>query len=827
MCLRWSRILGVLALLACVTSAWAVIAAPRPLRVFVDSSTWIAQAKIDQFFPEKPALVFQIEDGVKGKPGQKRVPVVFKLDPKAENENYIPPLLKRLGKDQQALLFVKEIGKTVIVFGFMNGSWFHIVGQKSDDKTAWSLISGEPNLRGTFKGTTAELRKLVEDYLAGKAKLPEPNEKEMPGFGPEIETKKSASGGREPPDDVACSGGAKSSGGLRPPLTGGPLFAVIPTLGIGAPLAILAALFPAVFGGAFILFRQWAAFLTVLSVNTTLFLLYLLFGVHLRGSWWGTDAALWFVLTVNVLLGTLWAWRRQVFNLSLGPGAIETPRRTETIFLWILAAICGGFSLFLWFVSQRFETSDYLMFVFAAGIVFAAIVNQIRGWFFSQSLNPGRSTEGLILGGVLVAHLIVATTRFGSGVSVDGSVESGNAGSGERVAEFVGKRWDFLAPDSGLIASGVLVHQDRLYAAAAHPGFQVGTLYCLDRHSGDEIWEFHDEGGLKQMISSPCLADGRLYIGEGFHDDKNCKLYCLDAASGKRLWDFPTKGQTESSPTVFAGKVYFGAGNEGFYCVDALTGKEVWRFPGPDYTGRLLRFGAGATVVDNRVYIGTGIDRNRLDTDPGETALFCLDAQTGTLIWKTDTRLPAWGSPVFYKGQVFLGVGNGDVFEDAKHTTPRGAVYCFNADSGEEIWQYPLDNGVIDRVAVDEENVYAGSRNGYVYCLYRDKGRRRWRQYLDSPVVAGPVLAQWGGRTESVFAVGTRGKIGCLDPTSGDIQWTYNLAAQSPHISAAPRLVVNRTSEGTRRQLYFGAGLGDIVSGRPVVFCLEDALKRN
>ncbi|MCI0640192.1 MAG: PQQ-binding-like beta-propeller repeat protein [Gemmataceae bacterium] len=795
-------------MLACVTSAWAVIAAPRPLRVFVDSSTWIAQAKIDQFFPEKPALVFQIEDNVKGKPGAKRLPVVFKLDPKAEKENYIPPLLKRLGKDQKALLFVNERGKTAIVFGFMNGSWFHIVGQKSDDKTAWSLISGEPNLRGTFKGTTAELRKLVEDYLAGKATLPEPNEKEMPGFGPELDAKQSAS--------------LEHKLGRR-----GTLFAVIPTLGIGAPLAILAALFPAVFGGVLILFRQWAAFLTVLSVNTTLFLLYLLFGVHLRGSWWGTDAALWFVLTVNVLLGTLWAWRRQVFNLSLGPGALETPRRTETLFLWILAGILGGFSLFLCFVSDRFETSDFLMFVFAAGIVFAAIVNQIRGWFFSQSLNPGRSTEGLILGGVLLAHLIVATTRFGSGRSVEGSVETGDTASGARVAEFVGKRWDFIAPDSGLIASAVLVHQDRLYAAAAHPGFGVGTLYCLDRHSGDKIWEFHDEGGLKQMISSPTLADGRLYLGEGFHDDKNCKLYCLDAQSGKKLWDFPTKGQTESSPAVFAGRVYFGAGNEGFYCVDALTGNEVWRFPGPEYDGRLLRFGAGATVVDNRVYIGTGIDRNRLDTDPGETALFCLDAQTGKQIWKTDTRLPAWGSPVFFKGQIYLGVGNGDVFEDAKHTAPRGAVYCFNADNGEEIWQYPLDNGVIDRVAVDEENVYAGSRNGYIYCLYRDKGRRRWRQNLDSPVVASPVLARWGERTESVFAVSTRGKICCLDPGMGDIQWTYNLTAQTPHLSAAPRLVVNRTSEGTRRQLYFGAGLGDIVGGRPVVFCLEDALKRN
>ena len=33
-------------------------------------------------------------------------------------------------------------------------------------------------------------------------------------------------------------------------------------------------------------------------------------------------------------------------------------------------------------------------------------------------------------------------------------------------------------------------------------------------------------------ISSPFLADGKLYLGEGFHEDKNCQLYCIDAEKG-------------------------------------------------------------------------------------------------------------------------------------------------------------------------------------------------------------------------------------------------------------------------------------------------------
>ena len=51
---------------------------------------------------------------------------------------------------------------------FTNGSWFHMLGQKLDgEKTAWTLISGEPYLRRSFKGTTMEMQQLIMDYFAG------------------------------------------------------------------------------------------------------------------------------------------------------------------------------------------------------------------------------------------------------------------------------------------------------------------------------------------------------------------------------------------------------------------------------------------------------------------------------------------------------------------------------------------------------------------------------------------------------------------------------------------------------------------------------------
>ena len=91
------------------------------------------------------------------------------------------------------------------------------------------------------------------------------------------------------------------------------------------------------------------------------------------------------------------------------------------------------------------------------------------------------------------------------------------------------------------IASSPVVDGERVYVGVVLPSAFKGSgaVYCVDRKTGKEIWMFNEGGDMKDVFSSPCVADGRLYIGEGFHQHADCKLYCLDAATGKKLWDFP------------------------------------------------------------------------------------------------------------------------------------------------------------------------------------------------------------------------------------------------------------------------------------------------
>src|SRR5207245_487133 len=136
---------------------------------------------------------------------------------------------------------------------------------------------------------------------------------------------------------------------------------------------------------------------------------------------------------------------------------------------------------------------------------------------------------------------------------------------------------------------------------------------------------------------------------------------------------FETMSQTEASPVVAGGSVYFGAGNDGFFRADVVTLQKRAQFPKHPDTGRLLRFGAAPAVQGERVCVGTGVDRLRKD-DPGETAVFCLDGGTLAQTWKFPTDLPVWTTPVLVGDRVYCGIGNGDVaLDDDK---PAGAMLC-------------------------------------------------------------------------------------------------------------------------------------------------------
>ena len=577
--------------------------------------------------------------------------------------------------------------------------------------------------------------------------------------------------------------------------------AVIPSVAAGGVLSLLAMLFPAVFGGLTGQLKRWLALITVTSLNSTFLFVYFGAGPSPRGSWWGTPAAPWVVFAALAALGVLWAWRRQLSTLARAPAGEVTPDRPgrgECVLLWVLSLAGVGFlGLSLW---QEYRVTGFVLALWIGIWVGTAYVSLAS--LRDPKAGPTLSTEGVILGATVPASLLgltgATTTPSGGRVGRD-PVEAG--------VPVISRPWTFRPPGHGFIVSSPLVTDTRVYIAVAHnnPIRPFGTVYGLDAATGRPVWEFSDDGRMKEVFSSPCLADGRLYVGEGLHQDANCKLYCLDADTGRKLWAHRTAGHTESSPVVAAGKVFCGAGDDGVYCLDAATGEERWHFRGS------YHIDAPPLVFGDRVYVGAGV--GDLHRTPG---LLCLNAGTGDVVWALPTELPVWNAPAHADGHLYAGLGNGNYLRSAER--PAGSVLCVRAEDGKRIWNIPLPDAVLCRPAVRGDVVAFVSRDGHGYGLGRADGRRLWRHDLGAPAVSSPALAAPGrDRGAFLYLLGSAGRLSCLDPNAGEVFWTLQVGGKNIRTLSSPAVW---QGAGGPRRVYVGGGTEG--NGGAVLYCLED-----
>lgn len=368
--------------------------------------------------------------------------------------------------------------------------------------------------------------------------------------------------------------------------------------------------------------------------------------------------------------------------------------------------------------------------------------------------------------------------------------------------------WMFEPPERGAILSSPRVDGDSVYVAAVEDTTAAGrgAVYSLNRQTGKPLWKFTDDGAMQRTYSSPCLDDGRLYIGEGMHANFVCKLYCLDKATGRKLWQFQTAGHIESSPCVADGQVFFGSGDDGLYCLDARTGVKRWHFQGD------LHVDSSPAVAGGRVYAASGSSQKY-----GACALLCLDAQGGELLWKVPVDLPVWGSPAVDGEQVFFGLGNGRLLQSAQPPARRaGALVCVHTDTGALLWRYDTADAVFARAALNGKTVCFGSRDGHAVCLDRRDGRPHWSVYLGSPIITRPALL-----ANLAYFVTSAGVVYCLDAEDGKEKWSLDLGERSrtqPQVASSPCVVAD-TSGVTR--LYVGTELRNAASSAAVLFAVQ------
>lgn len=174
---------------AVVAPAWAVIQALIPLQSLIDESEQIVLLEVDRVDPDRPSMTLRLKEEWKGKAGFEQLPVNLTGD----KEKHTPKLLKRVAPKTPVIAFIRKQDKrSQMMLAFTNGTWFQVMGTTDDKATRWGFTHCEIYLRRTFRGTTPELQKVVQDVVAGKGKAPAPDTKAMAGFGPEIEAEAKA-----------------------------------------------------------------------------------------------------------------------------------------------------------------------------------------------------------------------------------------------------------------------------------------------------------------------------------------------------------------------------------------------------------------------------------------------------------------------------------------------------------------------------------------------------------------------------------------------------------------------------------------------------------
>jgi outer membrane protein assembly factor BamB len=389
---------------------------------------------------------------------------------------------------------------------------------------------------------------------------------------------------------------------------------------------------------------------------------------------------------------------------------------------------------------------------------------------------------GAVVGG---AYLVSwASGRFGPQASAAsgggewpafrGGIDRRGAAAGSADPVSAGGVWAFAKEVKTFYCSPAAAG-GRIFATSADKTVfhDSGAVYCLDAENGAVVWKYAPDD-FRATFSSPAVAGGYVVVGEGLHFVRDGRVTCLEAATGKLVWQFRTKSHVESSPCLYDGKAYIGAGDDGLYCIALQRGPDgkprvLWHLDGKEYPD----CEASPLAADGKVWFGLGEEG---------AAVCCVDARTGRPIWRVATPYPVFAGPTLSGGKLYFGMGNGNYIDSAEQVAqkrieemrrqgataaaiaeartrlaPAGAIWALDPATGNVLAKVALKDTVLGAPAAADGRLYFGSRDGTFYGLEPDdKTLRQWN--ARDPIVSSPAVGR-----DYVYFVTEKGRLYSLD----------------------------------------------------------------
>ena len=347
-----------------------------------------------------------------------------------------------------------------------------------------------------------------------------------------------------------------------------------------------------------------------------------------------------------------------------------------------------------------------------------------------------------------------------------------------------------------------------------------GAIVCVDAHSGKEIWRYGPDN-YRATFSSPVVSGNSVVCGEGLHQVEDARITCLDAHSGQLRWEFRTKSHVESTAAIAHGRVFIGAGSDGFYCLsvdpdEAGRPQVLWHLEADDFAD----CESSPVVSDGVVYFGLG---------EGGTAVCAVQANTGTLLWKLATPYPVFAPPTVANGKLLIATGNGNFVQSAadllemklqilrddgaseqqlmearERLKPVGEVWCIDLATRAVDWKFPTGDAILGAIVsgdslpdtsghVSDDAIYFGSRDGHLYRISQN-GELLNKYPLHEPLISSPALG-W----KHVYCTTASGRLFCLDRNSLKPIWDSSLGPGTT-FSSSPTIAFGHIYIGTAQQ---------------------------
>lgn len=257
-------------------------------------------------------------------------------------------------------------------------------------------------------------------------------------------------------------------------------------------------------------------------------------------------------------------------------------------------------------------------------------------------------------------------------------------------------------------------------------------------------------------FSAVSIADGKAYV-MGNTDKNKDVVYCFDALTGKEIWRYEYvepldpkyyEGGTSATPTVHANKVYTLSKSGKLFCLDAQTGAVVWQKTF-SHKAPTWGFSSSGLILDDKLIFNVG------------SAGVALNKNDGQIVWDSKPTECGYASPVPFK-------------------TPDGRqrIALFAKDSliavdpadGSEVWSFPWKTqhnvNAADPIIVGTEAfITSGYNRGAALVRFAEEPTAVWEEKSMRSQMSGPVRIG-----DYVYGI-DQNQLACVEWATGKQRW--------------------------------------------------------